>query len=252
MTMFLQETPSFDKFYRYGCWCFVKGENLRSLPDRRFWKQVIKLTRRRVCAWRPRRARRRDWPCLSALSQMHFVCQSWPCRLSRLGAVHLQDEQVTCLGREEHRLQKQGSIIFELYLFNPLQRDSCRRHHCECDKKMAMDLVALESQHSPYFSHANGAFETEKFCAAKTQNDKSSAKAKNEQAKMEFSSGVSRNEESCCGEYPERFPFRIKDWKKYTAFDLKNAKIAFYWWSNRFFINPAKTLPRWKSSKMLR
>ena len=141
---------------------------------------------------------------------MHFVCQSGPCRLSRLGALHLQDKQVTCLGREEYRLQKQGAIIFELSLFNStaFQRGTCRRHHCECDRKMAMDLVALESQHSPYFSHANGAFDTEKFCAAKTKNDKSSSKAKTEQAKMEFVSGVSRNEESCCGEFPERFPFR--------------------------------------------
>ena len=32
MTMFLQETPSFDKFYRYGCWCFVKGAYLQIEP----------------------------------------------------------------------------------------------------------------------------------------------------------------------------------------------------------------------------
>ena len=71
-----------------------------------------------------------------------------------------------------------------------------------------MELVALESEYSPYFSHANGAFDTQKFCFANKMNDQKSSKVKAEQAKLEFSAGVSRNEESCCGEYPERFPFR--------------------------------------------
>jgi len=175
MTMFLQETPSFDKFYRYGCWCFVKGvESVLGGHG----EPVDEIDR--VC--------QRFHKCISCVNLDHVDCPDWAPYTFKTNKSRASGEKnIVCKNK----------------------RGTCRRHHCECDRKMAMDLVALESQHSPYFSHANGAFDTEKFCAAKTKNDKSTSKAKTEQAKMEFSSGVSRNEESCCGEYPERFPFRL-------------------------------------------
>ena len=141
--------------------------------------------------------------CISCVNMDHVDCPDW--------APYTFKTNLSRATGEKNLVCKNKVKTHVFKLLNPLtpQRGSCRRHHCECDKKMAMELVALESQHSPYFSHANGAFETEKFCSPKrAENDEKSSKAKTEQAKMEFSSGVKRNEESCCGEYPERFPFR--------------------------------------------
>ncbi|CBY34091.1 unnamed protein product [Oikopleura dioica] len=71
------------------------------------------------------------------------------------------------------------------------QEGSCRRNHCECDKKLAEDLALHEMTLNPLNRREFG-FEPEMAC---------------KKADSRSTSTSSATEQSCCGVYPNRFPF---------------------------------------------
>ena len=67
---------------------------------------------------------------------------------------------------------------------------SCRRHHCECDKKLAMDLSKITTDWQPQFSIIGGFNRTAECTRSITKAPRNPI-----QKEME-----------CCGKNPSRFP----------------------------------------------
>ena len=81
-------------------------------------------------------------------------------------------------------------LVLVLTFAKSKKPNSCRRNHCECDKRLAEQLAEYELAWNPEYSMAFGGFDRAKSCPAvdkrtNTNND---------------------NTHECCGAYPERFP----------------------------------------------
>lgn len=67
------------------------------------------------------------------------------------------------------------------------KEDTCKRAICECDKRLAMDLAKLEDTASYDFHSKYGSFNFKEQCVPQCKN--------------------CHKWDSCCGKYPERYPY---------------------------------------------
>lgn len=156
MTMFLQADPNFEKVYKYGCWCFRNGE-----------KSVLGGSGNTIDG--ADRSCKAYQQCHKCMDNDYNDCPAWvPYRFE--GIVKEDGtKQLNCLNQE----------------------GSCRRNHCECDKKLAEDLALHEMTLNP-LNRRDFGFEPELAC---------------KKADSRSTSASSATEQSCCGVYPNRFPF---------------------------------------------
>jgi len=156
MTMFLQADPNFDKVYKYGCWCFRNGE-----------KSVLGGSGNTIDG--ADRSCKAYQQCHKCMDNDYNDCPAWvPYRFEGI-------------------VKEDGSK--ELICLN--QEGSCRRNHCECDKKLAEDLALHEMTLNP-LNRRDFGFEPELAC---------------KKADSRSTSTSSATEQSCCGVYPNRFPY---------------------------------------------
>ncbi|CAG5109819.1 Oidioi.mRNA.OKI2018_I69.chr2.g4303.t1.cds [Oikopleura dioica] len=156
MTMFLQADPNFEKVYKYGCWCFRNGE-----------KSVLGGSGNTIDG--ADRACKAYQQCHKCMDNDYNDCPAWvPYRFE--GKINDDGRKtITCLNQE----------------------GSCRRNHCECDKKLAEDLALHEMTLNP-LNRRDFGFEPEQACKKADSRSISTSHA---------------TETSCCGVYPNRFPF---------------------------------------------
>lgn len=164
MIMYLQADPSFDKFFQYGCWCFPDGE-----------KQVLggygeaKDGPDSVC--------KKYHSCQRCIDSDYVDCPVW--------APYKYDGKIDKVtGKKIIRCKNKPG--------------TCRRNHCECDKKLAEDLAEYEMVWNPTLSLQMGGFDRVNECP---QHQERAANSGND------------NEHECCGNYPERFPYVSKNTK---------------------------------------
>lgn len=157
MIMYLQIDPSFDKFFQYGCYCFPDGTNqvLGGYGEARDGADLI-------C--------KKYHNCQRCIDKDHVDCPEW------------------APYKYKGRIDKATGKKYLQCLNKP---NSCRRNHCECDKRLAEQLAEYELAWNPEYSMAFGGFDRAKSCPAvdkrtNTNND---------------------NTHECCGDYPERFPY---------------------------------------------
>jgi hypothetical protein len=157
MIMYLQADPSFDKFFQYGCWCFPDGE-----------KSVLggygeaKDGADQVC--------KKYHNCQRCVDHDYVDCPEWaPYRYS--GKI----DKAT--GKKVLKCNNKPG--------------TCRRNHCECDKKLAEDLAEFEMVWNPTLSLQMGGFDRTAECPSGEKRSNSG----------------NDNEHSCCGVYPERYPY---------------------------------------------
>jgi len=164
MIMYLQADPSFDKFFQYGCWCFPDGENnvLGGYGEAQDGADS-------VC--------KKYHNCQRCVDHDYVDCPAWaPYRYSGKVDKITGKKIIKCNNRP----------------------GTCRRNHCECDKKLAEDLAEYEMLWNPTLSLQMGGFDRAVECPGPKER---SERVGND------------NEHSCCGVYPDRFPFVSKNQK---------------------------------------
>ena len=72
-------------------------------------------------------------------------------------------------------------------IFSVDKQDTCKRALCECDKRLATQLAKLEDTSNSAFHSKYGEFNFQKQCVPQCKN--------------------CHKWDTCCGEYPTRFPF---------------------------------------------
>lgn len=157
MIMYLQVDPSFDKFFQYGCYCFPDGEKsvLGGYGEARDGADQI-------C--------KKYHNCQRCINKDYNDCPEWaPYKYKGLQDATTGQKYLECLNKE----------------------GSCRRNHCECDKRLAEQLAEYEMAWNPQYSLAFGGFDRSKSCPAvdkRTNNNND-------------------NQHECCGTYPDRYPY---------------------------------------------
>lgn len=157
MIMYLQVDPSFDKFFQYGCYCFPDGEKsvLGGYGEARDGADQI-------C--------KKYHNCQRCINKDYNDCPEWaPYKYKGRQDPTTGQKYLECLNKE----------------------GSCRRNHCECDKRLAEQLAEYEMAWNPQYSLAFGGFDRAKSCPAadkRTNNNND-------------------NQHECCGNYPDRYPY---------------------------------------------
>jgi len=165
MIAYLQADPTegFDKFFQYGCWCFPEGENsvLGGYGEAQDGADS-------VC--------KRYHNCQRCIDKDYVDCPEWaPYRYNGKVDKATGKRTIKCNN-------KQGT---------------CRRNHCECDKKLAEDLAEYEMLWNPTLSLQFGGFDRHGECPSP----------------HERTNNGNDNEHSCCGVYPDRYPYVSKNSK---------------------------------------
>jgi len=157
MIMYLQADPSFDKFFQYGCYCFPDGEKsvLGGYGEARDGADAI-------C--------KKYHNCQRCINKDYNDCPEWaPYKYKGRVDQTTGQRYLECLNKE----------------------GTCRRNHCECDKRLAEQLAEYELTWDPQYSFAFGGFDRAKSCPAAEQRTNNNV----------------HNQHECCGNYPERYPY---------------------------------------------
>lgn len=158
MIMYLQVDPSFDKFFQYGCYCFPDGEKsvLGGYGEARDGADTI-------C--------KKYHNCQRCINHDYNDCPEWaPYKYKGRVDQTTGTRYLECLNKE----------------------GTCRRNHCECDKRLAEQLAEYEMAWNPQYSLAFGGFDRASSCPAV---DKRNSDVNHD------------NQHECCGNYPERYPY---------------------------------------------
>ncbi|CBY20347.1 unnamed protein product [Oikopleura dioica] len=168
MIVYLQMLPIFGKFCFYGCYCFAAGPF-----------KLLQNAGSGAPMDAPDSACRRHGRC-NLCANRDFGEETC--------------DQFTPYGFEA----KQDPVTGEKYIKCLDKEGTCGRSVCECDVKLAYDLKDLEFSWN-VLHHARWAgFDAKGSCYAGAPEDR---------MEMDKSPKIGEPVESCCGEYPMRFPF---------------------------------------------
>lgn len=181
LILYLQDVPRFGKFFNYGCHCF-RNEGRDYLKE--------------VSIGKPQ-----DRP--------DKVCRDH----SRCHACIKMDFGKKCEDHKGYQFAAlKDSVTNTKYIQCLDSKDSCHRALCECDKALAYDLADSEGMWSIMHHTDWGAFKANQHCDIYNEN----RERPHIQLKMGARPGtieakINQPINSCCGEYPRRYPYHSDD-----------------------------------------